>query len=344
MIKDIGSEYWEKEKTQKLNNLEYFNLGKDIKYLMLGRTAIDYILKNIEDDMKIVYMPNYCCESMVKPFLDNKYVIKYYNVDLINKKYDINYHEKCSIFFAMNYFGYSETNMDEHINKMKSKGVITIEDITHRLFQSQRYCTKSDYLIASLRKWFPIYSGAIAVNINNKFKINIDNYTIDQKYIKDKKNAMNLKKKYMNNEIKDKTEFLKLFEDSDKKISNYMMKKIDQESLEIIKEIDIDDMIKKRRKNAEIINNMCKKNSNIKILLELSTDDCPLFVPILLSDRERIKAELIKNDIYCPSHWQNFANIENDIYKHELSLICDQRYNEDDIKQYINKLLEIVGE
>ena len=61
-MKEIGSEFWqiESENLTKKRDLKYFeDLGIDVKYLMSGRTAIDYILKNIVDKKKIVYMPNY---------------------------------------------------------------------------------------------------------------------------------------------------------------------------------------------------------------------------------------------------------------------------------------------
>lgn len=47
-MKEIGSEFWqiESENLTKKRDLKYFeDLGIDVKYLMSGRTAIDYILK-----------------------------------------------------------------------------------------------------------------------------------------------------------------------------------------------------------------------------------------------------------------------------------------------------------
>ncbi len=172
-MKEIGSEFWqiESENLTKKRDLKYFeDLGIDVKYLMSGRTAIDYILKNIVDKKKIVYMPNYCCSSMVQPFIDNGYNIEYYKVDLIKKRYYINDKFNCSIFFAMSYFGYEDSNMDDYIKKFKTNNVVVLEDITHRIFCQKNHCEEADYLIASLRKWFPIYTGAIAVNKNCNFK------------------------------------------------------------------------------------------------------------------------------------------------------------------------------
>ena len=133
-MKEIGSEFWDIDINNNKNNLQYFNIGNDNIFLMSGTTAIDFVLQDIKDIKKIVYMPDYCCEAMVKPFIDNNYQILYYHVDLINKKYYIDTTIDCSIFFAMSYFGYESTNMDNYIKEFVKNKKIIIEDITHRLF------------------------------------------------------------------------------------------------------------------------------------------------------------------------------------------------------------------
>ena len=72
-MREIGSEFWQVNyQLAKSDNMNlFYSLGKDVKFLMSGRTAIDYIIQNIEDTKKIVYMPEYCCNSMVQPFFDN---------------------------------------------------------------------------------------------------------------------------------------------------------------------------------------------------------------------------------------------------------------------------------
>lgn len=341
-MKEIGSEFWEFDNKEKNNNLEFLNLGKDSKLLMSGTTAIDYVLQDICDKNKIVYMPNYCCETMVKPFIDNGYKIKYYKVDLKNNKYYIDTNEECSIFFAMSYFGYEYSNMDVYIQKFKNRNIIVIEDITHRLLCQNNYCQESTYLVASLRKWFPIYTGGIAINVEKSFNVSIDNYNIDDILVSTKKKAMILKKEYMmgENEI-DKNDFLELFKKANLMIENYKNKLIDDESIDILKNIDINRVIEKRRKNAQIIEKDLVTRK-ICVLYKLQEGDCPLFVPILLHNRDDIREKLIDNKIYCPVHWSNFNNFDNYIYNEELSLICDQRYAEDNIKEYIEKLVNII--
>lgn len=343
-MKEIGSEFWqiESENLTKKRDLKYFeDLGIDVKYLMSGRTAIDYILKNIVDKKKIVYMPNYCCSSMVQPFIDNGYNIEYYKVDLIKKRYYINDKFNCSIFFAMSYFGYEDSNMDDYIKKFKTNNVVVLEDITHRIFCQKNHCEEADYLIASLRKWFSIYTGAIAVNKNGNFKKNIDNYTVNKELVKYKKQAMQLKREYIygiNNECKDI--FLNLFNKSNKLIADYKNKKIDRESLEILKSINLENVKEKRIYNTKIIEENFVNSANISLLYNYKNGDCPLFVPIISKNRDNIRKKLIENNIYCPIHWTSFNNSNNEIYANELSLICDQRYAKEDMELEVKIVFE----
>lgn len=343
-MKEIGSEFWKlkRDNVVRKDNMKFFsNLGMDIKFLMSGRTAIDYVLNNIKDTKKKVYMPDYCCASMVQPFIDHQYSIEYYKADLINKQYDIDDKMDCSVFFSMSYFGYSESNMDIHIKKIKKKNVIVIEDITHRLFCQKNYCEDADYLIASLRKWLPIYTGGIAVSTRCYFDKTIDHYTVNEELIKYKKQAMQLKYEYMNDINTDcKEMFLEIFKMSNKLFLNYQNRKIDTESLEILKTIDLDDVRRKRISNTKIIEKNFHNTDNIKLLYKYKSGDCPLFVPIISKNRDNIRGKLNKNNIYCPIHWPKPNTSNNELYDSELSLICDQRYSPREMEEEIKIILE----
>lgn len=343
-MKEFGSEFWSVDETDNTSDFEILNLGKDQKLFMSGRTSVDYILSDIDDSKKIVYMPNYCCESMIKPFEDNGYKISYYTADVINNKYDIDINFDCSIFYAISYFGYNISNMDDYIEKFAKRNIIVLEDITHRLLCDKNHCTKSTYLTASLRKWFPIISGAIAINMNNNFKNSINNYEINEKFVKLKEKAMNLKKDYIENNSDTKKVFLELYNQANHMIEDYRFKKIDNKSINILKKLNIESIKNTRINNCKLIEKKLRNNKNIKLLYKYNQGDCPLFVPIILNNRDDIRKKLTTNNIYLPIHWPNKKNINNDIYDLELSLINDQRYTEKDIEIYIDKLIEIAGD
>ena len=126
---------------------------------------------------------------------------------------------------------------------------------------------------------------------------------------------------------------------------NYNM---DQKSYSILKNIDIKEVINRRRNNVELIYKYLKNQNEIKYLKNINlTKDTPLFVPIFLSNQKRdnLRRNLIEKGIYFANHWnipkQVKTECQKEIYNLELSLICDQRYNTMDIAYYINIIKNI---
>lgn len=342
---EIGSEYWELDEELNKDNKEFWNIGKDVRFTLSGRTSIHYVLKNIllNKNIQKAYLPSYCCHSMVQAFDDLGIEIEYYDVYYNEElKYNINLDEECDIFFAMNYFGYSKTNMDEYIQKFKAKGKIIIEDITHSILSEKRYSENSDYLVGSLRKWFPISSGGIAVALNSKFELDLKENS-NQELIDIKYKAMQNKKNYIESKDVEKKEFLDQYAESNKILENdYQDYSIDRKSYDIIMGIDLEKIINQRKENVRVIYGKMINNSKLKFLLEIPEEnDCLLFVPIILKNnlRNSLRQYLIQNDVYLPIHWPLEEKINN-IFEKELSLVCDQRYSSKEIEVYIDLILD----
>ena len=244
----------------------------------------------------------------------------------------------------MSYFGYSLSNMDSYIEIFAKKNIIVIEDITHRLLCNNNHSKYSTYLIGSLRKWFPIISGGIAINLKDRFINNLNSYVVDEKFVDIKQKAMLLKRKYILENGNEKSDFLELFNLSNCMIENYKNKKMDEKSVSILKKLNVEQIKTLRILNCKIIEKLLRNNNKIRLLYKYSNGDCPLFVPILIKNRDNIRKKMIDRNIYLPIHWPNVNKFNNEIYDLELSLINDQRYKESDIAEYINTLIKIVGE
>lgn len=342
---EIGSEYWEFDGQLNKDNREFWNIGKDVKFTLSGRTSIYYVLKNIllKSHIQKVYMPSYSCISMVQAFDDLGIEVEFYDV-YYNEglKYNIDFEEECDIFFAMNYFGYSESNMDEYIKKFKEKGKIVIEDITHSILSKKSYSENSDYLVGSLRKWFPVSSGGIAVAMNSKFELELENKQ-NEELINAKTKAMQNKKLYIENNEGSKEQFLNQYTESNKILENdYKDYSMDLNSLKIIMGIDLEEIKSQRKENVKIIYEKLKNISEIRFLIDnYDEDDCLLFVPVLINNeiRNNLRSYLISKNVYLPIHWPLDQKINN-IFDKELSLVCDQRYKKEQIEEYINLIIE----
>lgn len=71
----------------------------------------------------------------------------------------------------------------------------------------------------------------------------------------------------------------------------------------------------------------------------------PLFLPIILDNRDAVRRYLFERMIFCPIHWpmqDNCFEMGYRMYKNELSLIVDQRYNENDMFRLLNALEDAI--
>ncbi|TYS59862.1 hypothetical protein FZC74_06820 [Sutcliffiella horikoshii] len=354
-MKEIGSEFWLEDNSIKNNvsdHNSFFNIGSDKQFLLSGRTAIDYVLKDILKNNKVntVYFPSYCCQSMLQPFIDLGINIIFYHVCFEKGlKFNINVNQECDLFFAMNYFGFTKGRMDKYIEIFKQRNIIVIEDSTHSLLSSKSYNPQSDYIVASLRKWFPILSGGLAVKTRKQFEINPKNSTLDD-MIRIRKSAMVEKNKYINiDSYTEKQVFLDKYTIANELLNeDYALYNIDKESYEILQNLNIETIVSKRKGNARRLYESLPNNDRFQLLFsKLEGEDCPIFIPIIFysnTERNSLRRHLQNNNVYCPVHWPNPTILKEqntpNIFDYELSLVADQRYEDTDMQYLIRRLVE----
>lgn len=347
MRNEIGS-HFEYDNILKFNikSSSFFNFVdfEDYIFTFSGRSAIELIMKDIlkERRIKTIYMPSYCCQSMIDPLEELNFKVEYYDVFLNEENildYSIDENIECDIFFLMTYFGLGSSKIDDTVLKFKENGSVIIEDITHRMFNDEYHSIHVDYLIGSIRKWLPIMSGGFAAKKNGK--LNLKPSKTSTVNIQTIKQAMKLKKKYINGENINKQSFIDLYSEGANVFVelNYTYH-IDHESKDIINHFNFKEMINQRRRNAKELYLGLNDLEDIEFLSNylLLNKSTPIFVPIILSNRNRdsLRKYLIKQNVYCPIHWPIFSKNNSDIPKYILSLICDQRYSFDQMKRIIN--------
>lgn len=358
MMREIGSEFWleysKVDLTQNRNDV--FPLGDDNVYVLSGRTAIDFILDDISTNVRSVYMPSYCCDSMLQPFVDRDIELYFYDVisSSVGLEYVVDHDKDVDLFFATSYFGYGCTTMDAYVETFKSRNIVVIEDITHRLLCERSHCKSADYLVSSLRKWFPIPSGGLAVKMNGRFRSR-DLAPPPVELLSKKVRAMRKKAEYIkstkkqNNEH-DKRQFLELYSQFNQSLRfNYKRQGMDDLSLRLMSTLDISSIQTKRRSNAQYVYAKLENFTHIKPLIAKPdfTQDCPLFVPIMIraDQRDNLRDYLVRNNVFCPIHWPVSERVvlsprSTILYAEELSLICDQRYSNTELEPLLNLLGE----
>lgn len=351
-LKELGSEFWDVESTNNINS----SFDTHSIYMLSGRTALDFIIRDVmaQKPFKNVYIPSYCCHTMIEPFLKNGVDVIFYDV-LINDngglKFDIDINMECDAIYVMQYFGYIDSQVETVAEIFNNRGITVIEDITHSAFCKLPRSKYADYVFGSYRKWTGLASGAVVKKIKGNFLIDLPSKT-NEKYFLMRRKAALLKREYIAKGFVDpKKTFLNDFERAEEYLSDcYQNYLIDNESFENFKYLDTDKIINQRRNNAlAIIDNLSNLNY-IKPIFSLKENDVPLFVPVLLDVdvRDDFNNYLKKNNIFCPTHWplsklHNISLKSKAIYLRILSLVCDQRYGEEEMRYLFNVLRDFKG-
>ncbi len=330
LAREIGSEFWDVPVIEKRNGL----FPKSTQWYLCGRSALQAIIADLEE-VQSVSLPSWCCDSMIKPFIDAGLDVHFYPVYWQNGLVQ-EISMDSDVLFLMDFFGVSGQQLD----LSEYKGII-IRDVTHSLF-SATY-DDADYYFGSLRKWCGIWTGGYSWTRNGHklYPGNIDN----SEYVDLREKAMQQKTKYIAGERKDK-EYLRLFDEAEEYLENVGIALAKDQDISLAVHLDVEKIVERRRANAEVLR---KELSDWLIFPTLADTDTPMFVPVLVPDGKRdvLRQHLINNEIYCPIHWpvSEYHDLDERtliIYKNELSLVCDQRYTDDDMSRVVESIKQFM--
>lgn len=319
MKSEIGSEFWDIPEGKEENHL----LADGTCFFLSGRSALQAIIA--ENDWRTAALPDWCCESMIYPFLKAGIQLRFYPA------LEKDPHVEADAVLVMDYFGYASGARLGGI-----KGAI-IRDVTHSLLS--RTYTDADYYFGSLRKWAGFWTGGYAWTK--------DGHPLSAGHEQDfgytclREKAMQQKACYMDDSrdgsglpAKGK-EYLLTFGQAESLLEKCGIAPADERDVAMASKMDVAFIRQRRRSNASFLMDSL---SELLLFPRLGEEDCPLFVPILVPDgkRDALRSYLISHDIYCPVHWP-FSKYHRlympagSVYAEELSLVCDQRYQEKDM-------------
>lgn len=79
------------------------------------------------------------------------------------------------------------------------------------------------------------------------------------------------------------------------------------------------------------------KITDLKVPFELYEGNVPFGFVILTNKRDELYNYCIKQNIYCNIHWKDSKNL---LSEHIMTIPCDQRYEEKDMKYIVDKVVE----
>ena len=310
----------------------------DIKPVFsLGRTCFYAISQNIgADELGGILLPDYLCSSVaeVPARLDTPF--RHYHInnnflpdmDSLRNLLDF-YGEKWAVLLIA-YFGLVDLN--DTIIAIRSefpRTAIIVDDVQN--FYGFGQHTDFDYCFTSYRKWFAVPDGADVIKKNGPMQLSC---FLEQPAYAQYKAAGNLLKNH--GDIIDETVALELLEKGETMMDAEYLYRCSDVSRELFKRIDFDMVQIRRRSNAEILHDGLEK-FNIQHLYDGTKT--PLFVPIIVPNRDSLRKRLFSEMIFAPVHWpveSKELQSTNELYGTELSLICDQRYDGADMERILH--------
>lgn len=345
--KEIGSGFWTEDLPGRANDFDK-RLPGDLVHMMCGRSAICYVIEDIlrRDSIRVACLPAYTCTTTIEPFIKKGYKLRFYDIDEnLNPVFNKALLEEASVLYIEGYFGFPNY-YNGFLSECKRKGVTIIQDITHTVFSDDGISSKADYLVGSLRKWFGVPAGGFAVSQYGKFMKRPAK--CDKNVLGKRTRALDAKRAYIQTGNMDmKQDMLKLFSDAEKHLAKvFDTQASDECSVRIVQHFPIQEMMDKRRGNYRYLRDKLEGILGIApVFHEWGPGITPLFFPVFAERREKTIQQLIAQEIYTPVHWpvpdaielNKYPNAKK-IYSGILSIPCDQRYDNEDMKRIVEVL------
>lgn len=342
-------------------------------YTASGREAIALALKSIKANRPELggrcLLPAYMCDTVYFPFEREGYELYFYHID---KEFKVDTDELFvlidkigpAVLLIHPYYGVDTCrNLRPFLKEIKNKGLCIIEDATQSLYLKEAE-NEADYVIGSLRKWYPVPDGGFVVSDEKPAaKFVSDNGD----YAKRRLEPLTDKWRYLFGEDSDKSAdiraqiksgFLKRNRELEKQLDEFGgIRRMSDETAYILERLSEDEAREKRADNCAFLYERIKGlNGSIKAALNYDKNAveeaaAPLYLPVYAHRRDELQAFLTKRDIYAPVLWPigkenvNFlTNDEKYIFEHILALPIDQRYGREEMRRIAETLKEYTSQ
>ena len=303
-----------------------------------GRAALYQILKflKLEKGVKHILLPNYLCSSVLVPVKTLGLDFTFYPIDEqleLEPSSFAKLYKKDSAVLVINYFGLKDLIVQIQAIRSLDDQAIIIEDDVQAYYEFKKSLGDVDFKFTSLRKTFAVPDGGLVKTNQSMPKAETPN-TFGQY-----KAAAALLKSMREGNFNDQI-YLEMFEKGESLIDSELecgMSHIAEKLFDALEE----ERVKIRRlNNAKYLIEQLDK-VGIKPLLPLTEDHVPLFIPIVLNNRDEVRKRMFQNEIFCPVHWPlEGLDLKRGkvMAKTELSLIIDQRYGRKEMDEILKSL------
>ena len=308
-----------------------------------GRSALYYILLDIKRRFGInkILLPDYLCSSVVFAASKAGMGVCYYELNEsleIDTNSFVHQYDIDSAVLIINYFGLQKTDSQVEYVRSLNPNAVVIEDDVQSYYEFCTTLNNVNYKFTSLRKTFAIPDGGLVKSLyellepeqSNKFH----HYQLGGSILKTLR-----KPEYYDDEV-----YLSMFERGESMIDDEISLGMSLMAQSIISKTDIIRLQYIRKRNAKIITDGLN-SLGVKTLLPVMENKTPLFVPIYVQDRNKVRKYMFQHNVFCPVHWPlEGLSLKKgaEMAEHELSLIVDQRYTHKDMEYILDLLSQTI--
>lgn len=343
---EIGSEFWDVPlrndwsgtKARTLLEKRLSEYRTTCSFFLSGRAALGAVIDDAVKRRGIssILVPAYCCESMLRPIEARGLDVSFYSVtgesgQGITCDYDL---PEADAVLLVDYFGFYETQRE----LFSGSDIVVIRDLTHSFFSVNDF-DWADYSFGSLRKWAGFYTGGVVWTKEGALCPRYS--THNPAYINLRRLAMEQKSEYIAGATSSK-EFLSIFRAAEEMLDDEKVPMGAERDVDFALRLDSNFIQERRLDNVAFL---FQELGELALFPKIGKGKTPLFFPIMVdsSQRDELQRYLASQGIYCPVHWPapngRVLPLAKNLYEQELSVICDQRYDIEDMERVASAIL-----
>ncbi len=308
-----------------------------------GRQCIVALIR--QNGWRRIWMPDYFCYEVIETIREQTGIVVAFYEDnpLFEGRIEDLPFKEGDVLLRMNYFGMRDIKTNNDIS------VPVIEDHSHDPFGHWALYSDADWCISSIRKSLPLPEGGMMWSPKG--------HTIPDIAPSDEENeriastrweGMEMKASYLRGDSVSKDEFRKRYTETEEWFDKAEPTIIDERTRRFIcKQFDLNLWLGAKRRNWSLLKELVS-SEKCKIIGP-EHESCTMFSLVLLFDnkaqRDKARQSLIAKCVYPAILWNvpETASEESKRFSERmLSVHCDGRYNEEDIKQLAGILNQVI--
>lgn len=316
-----------------------------------GRSALGLIADALAALARspVVWLPAYCCESVVEPFTLRSLSVRFYGVGERLENLDADPAPGDALLF-IHYFGRLNRGALSRVDELRRRGVYLIEDCVQAAL-TRGAGLSCDYALTSLRKLLPQPDGALLASRRLLSDTRIA--APDEAFV-----SARILGKLFRGAGRDAKVFLPLFDVSERRLDSQRPRAMSWFSEAMLRAADLAEAARRRLRNEAALRRLLSERAaELPIslrCLQLAPEDgevpLGLVVEVDAVHRNRLRQHLAAQSIFCPIHWgldhlpAAGFEAERRLSTRLLTLPVDQRYDEADMRRVAEAISTFPGD